>query len=294
MEHTTHVKSYYKHNTRRFLWFHRDQATKSIHQPLWKEASFTKKQAFLYSNQLILEEIIAYHQTDALTIIDLGCGVGSSIFYLLKQNPKAAAYYGITISRIQISMAFSHLKKYFIDTTSYTNTHFIEADFTDLPLTIPCVDIAFSIEAFVHATAPHLYFEQVSQKLKKGGKLILIDDFLNDCIDNSKLDNKEKKAIADFKYGWLANSLKTESELASIATASGLKLVESIDLTPLMRNNTFKHQCVRLAVTSFRWLYELLPRQSYYFRSWIGGSAKQFCLKRDLIRYKKITFEKIQ
>jgi len=292
LEHSKHLKKYYDNNTNRLLWFHRDEGTKSIHQPLWKEASFTKQEAFFYSNHLILQEIIDYQATTSLTVIDLGCGVGSSIFYLLEQNPKTAVYFGITISAIQISIASTRLRKQFLNTSTYASTHFIEADFTNLPSKIPSADIAYSIEAFVHATSAHLYFEQVSKKLKKGGKLILIDDFLNDSIESNMLDNKEKKAIADFKYGWLANSLKTETELINIASAYGLKLIGSTDLTPFMRNDTFKHRCVRLAVISFRWLYDFLPWKSYYFRSWIGGKGKQYCLKKGLIKYKKITFQR--
>ena len=146
---------------------------------------------------------------------------------------------------------------------------------------------------FVHASAAEKYLAQISKHLKKGGKLILIDDFLQDGITREKLSAKAQKAIADFEYGWMVNSLKTRSELAKIATNYNLQIIEEKDLTPYMRNGTLKHQWIRFLVLSFRWLYDLLPNKSPYFRSWIGGKGKQYCLKHGIVRYKKVVFEKI-
>lgn len=240
MEHSKKVKNYYEHNTRKFPWFHRDAATKSIHQPLWKEATFTKEEAFFYSNKLILEEIEAHRKASSLTIIDLGCGVGSSLFYLQEQLERNTTYYGVTISATQIAIATQRAKQLNLSTT----IHFIETDFTALPKVIPNIDIAFSIEAFVHASNADKYFKEISQKLNIGGKIILIDDFLNDEIDFNTLDKKGKQAITDFKYGWLVNSLKTKAELSNIATKYGLRIIEETDLTPLMRNNRLIHKWI--------------------------------------------------
>ena len=288
MHHTTKVKQYYEQNTRRFLFFKRD-STKSIHQPLWKEPTFTKEEAYAYANQLILEAIQQSTARTPLTIIDLGCGVGSSIFYLQKQVP-TATYYGITISEAQIAIAQKQAKQLLLQDT----VQFLTADFTNLPTEIPPINIAFSIEAFAHAADAEKYIEQISQKLKKGGKLILIDDFLNDTINLKQLDEKAKKALQDFQYGWLVNSLKTKKELTAMATKYGLRLIHETDLTPYMRNGTLKHKWIRFLVATFRWVYHLSPWQSYYFRSWIGGQAKQYCLKNQLIRYKKMVFEKVR
>lgn len=285
------VKGYYENNTRRFLWFQRDASTKSIHQPLWQKPNSSTKEAFNYSNQLVLEEIVNHKKDKSLTIIDLGCGVGSSIFYLLKELKITVIYYGVTISSTQIKIAQQHLQK--INAQKILPVHFIEADFTALPLTIPSIDIAYSIEAFVHAPSATAYFEQISKKLKLGGKLLLIDDFLNDAIVNQGLDKKGKRAVADFQYGWLANSLLTKKELSRIGQEYGLEIISETDLTPLMHNNTFKHKWIRFLVISLRWLYELSPWKSYYFRSWIGGKGKQYCLKKGIVKYKKIVFQKI-
>ncbi len=284
MNHATKVKHYYEQNTSRFLRFNRD-ATKSIHQPLWKEADFTQEEAYFYANELILEKIKNQAGNESLTILDLGCGVGSSVFYLQKKY--SAIYYGVTISEAQIAIASQRAKQLSL----LDQTQFIVADFTDLPNDIPKVDIAFSIEAFVHAPNAEAYFKQVSLKLKKGGKLILIDDFLNDTIDIERLDKKAQKAILDFKYGWLANSLHSTNELEQLAIKFGLRLIQETDLTPYMRNNTLKHKWIRFLVTAFRWVYELSPMKSYYFRSWIGGQAKQYCLKKGIVQYKKLVFK---
>ena len=285
----TTVERYYEDNTQRFLWFQRKAASKNIHQGLWKEAHYTNTEAFNYSNQLILQEVSGQKEDPSLKVIDLGCGVGSTIFYLLKHYP-SANYYGVSISETQISIA---QERFNTQKNLQANTHFITADFTKLPATLPPIDIAYSIEAFVHAPAPEQYFAAISQKLKKGGKLILVDDFLNDDFDWKQLDKKGKKALADFKYGWVANSLITSAMLQNIAAKYGLKIIKQIDLTPFMRNNTLKHKWIRFLVFSFRWLYQLSPWKSNYFRSWIGGKGKQYCLKNGMVKYQQIVLEKL-
>lgn len=290
MNHSKGVKNYYENNTRRFLRFHRDAATKSIHQPLWKEANFTLKEAVFYANELILTIIKNHPNKKNLKIIDLGCGVGSSLFYLENKLNQPANYIGISISETQIDIAQKELN----DLPKTNSTfQFITADFTQLPTSLPTIDIAFSIEAFVHASAPEKYLSAISPYLTKGGKLILIDDFLTDGVDTSTLDKKAQKAIADFKYGWMANSLITKTELVEVASNYDLNIIEEEDLTPYMRNNTLKHQWIRFLVVSFRWLYDLLPQKSAYFRSWIGGVGKQYCLRKGIIQYKKVLIEKV-
>ncbi|MFK7978768.1 MAG: class I SAM-dependent methyltransferase [Saprospiraceae bacterium] len=293
MNHSAGVKNYYEKNTRRFLRFHRDAATKSIHQPLWKELNFTLKEAVFYANKLIQKEIEDYPQKVDLTIIDLGCGVGSSLFYLVDNLKTTATYYGISISETQIDIAKNEVTYRKHKEQTIPNFHFIVADFTQLPSNIPTVDIAFSIEAFVHASAAEKYLAQISPYLKKGGKLILIDDFINNEVDRTTLDEVAQKALADFEYGWMVNSLKTTKKLGKIAANYGLQIIAEQDLTPYMRNNTLKHKWIRFLVFSFRWLYDLLPQKSAYFRSWIGGVGKQYCLRKGIVKYKKIVLEKV-
>ena len=263
-------------------------SNKSIHQPLWKEPNFTLEDAFFYSNKLVLDEIEAYSSNEKISVIDLGCGVGSSIFYLQERVKRPTIFYGVTISPTQVAIAKQRIAKLQL----IPSVSFIEADFTNLPATIPLVDIAFSIEAFAHAADAHQFFAQISQKLKNGGKLILVDDFLNDALDLSKLDQKGQQAIQDFKYGWLVNSLKTRKELSTIASNYNLKIIQEENLTPYMRNNSFKHKWISFLVTSFRWLYDLLPWKSFYFRSWIGGKGKQYCLRKKIVQYKHFVFQK--
>jgi len=287
------VKSYYENNTKRFLQFGRDAATKSIHQPLWKEADFTYSQALFYANELILQVIKTYPKKASLNIVDLGCGVGSSLFYLAKKLAPSTNYYGISISATQINIAKKELLKHSPKKEFKEHFHFLEADFTNLPPTLPQFDIAFSIEAFAHAPIAKNYFQQVAKSLKKGGKLVLIDDFLNDAVDFNQLNPKAKKAIADFKYGWMVESLLTQKELSKIAATFDLKIIEEEDLTPYMHNNTLKHKWIRFLVNSFRWVYDLSPRKSAYFRSWIGGVGKQYCLAKGMVKYRKVVLEKM-
>lgn len=289
MNHSEQVRQYYEKNTRRFLSFHSDAQTKSIHQPLWAEAGFSLERAINYSNELILQEVrslLDQNGKSSITIADLGCGVGSSLFYLSERLSGKSLFYGVSISRTQIEMAQKRAE-------SRPEMTFIEGDFLDLPKDLPEIDIAFSIEAFAHAASAERYFEQVGQKLKPGGRLILIDDFLNDAINAHHLAQKDKQHLEDFQYGWLIGSLKKQQELNKIATGNNLTLISSVDLTPYFKIYTLKNKWIRFWVTLLRPLYDRLPFSSPYFQSWIGGNGKQHCLQKGIIQYKMMVFEKM-
>ena len=102
MEHSKGVKNYYENNTLIFLRFHRDAATKNIHQPLWKESHFTLKEAVFYTNKLIQKAIENYPIKEPLNIIDLGCGVGSSLFTYLIMQQKASRFTGFLLVRSKL------------------------------------------------------------------------------------------------------------------------------------------------------------------------------------------------
>ena len=281
---TREVKTYYEQNTGIFLWLKGKGAYTNIHQALWAEQGFDLKQASNYSNQLILEEIEDYLQeksTDGIRVYDLGCGVGSVVFYLAKGIEKLKTITGLSISTKQIAIAKAELTQNIRD----PRISFVEADFLNLPAALPLADIAYSIEAFVHARDAVSYFNAIREKLLPGGKLILIDDFIASNVNETQLEEQDKRRLERFRYGWVLGSL--ESVTALQKRAKGFRLIKEVDLSPFLKVYTLKERLIRFGIK----LLHPFFKQSEYFKSLIGGDARQACLQRGLIEYKMLVFE---
>ncbi len=258
--------------------FGKDGQTKNIHQALWATGITSLEEASNYSNQLVFRELEEMN-IDRPQILDLGCGVGSSVFYIANHSAKANLT-GISISPTQIQLANQQRKKLEFE----DRCTFKEADFQQLPSLEP-VDMAYAIEAFVHSPNPSGFFEQVSKKLKSGGKLVLIDDFRSSRI---KISKTHQQNIQDFQEGWIAGGLITVGEAAALAKKVGLTLSKEQHLTPLMRIGRPRDKLFGILIFFFRkWM-----KKSTYFKMIVGGYAKQQCLKQNIINYNLLVFLK--
>ncbi|MEM7655436.1 MAG: methyltransferase domain-containing protein [Bacteroidota bacterium] len=165
---------------------------------------------------------------------------------------------------------------------------FQAADFLNLPDVAP-VDVAYAIEAFVHAADPARFFQQIGSQLSPGGKLVLVDDGLSERgATPERLSKQERQWLADFRAGWLAQSLISIEEAKQFAREAGLKLVSVDDLTPIMDIGRPRDQLIGLMIRiAGPWM-----RRSNYFKSLTGGYAKQQLLKKGVVRYQKLVFRK--
>ena len=278
------VKKYYEENTRKFIRFQPKLESQNIHQALWPPGIQTKTEAANHSNQLIFQEIEEYQKesrTNSLKILDLGCGVGGAVFYLAQKLGLAHKLYGLSISAVQIEYA----KRISTQFNLHEQCSFIEADFHQLPESLPEIDLAYAIEAFVHAYDANQFFEQVSEKLKPGGRLILIDDFL---ADRNSLKSADEQAIERFRYGWVLGSLLTIEQVKHLANKHKLKCTKMLDLTAWLKVYTLKERLIRLYVQLMR----PFLKRSIYFKSLVGGDARQYCLQKGLVQYRILVFEK--
>lgn len=278
------VQSYYDNNTRRFLRHGQHDGTRNIHQPLWPAGVRSVEQAVNHSNELLLRELSALRQRFAgeeLQVLDLGCGVGASLFYLADRSPQPTAFRGITISQVQAEIAAAHAAR-----PTGAVCAFEQGDFLNLPA-MPPVHLAYSIEAFVHARDAGAFFAQAAGALAPGGRLVIIDDVLADRGD-AILSFRERSWLADFRSGWFADSLMTENKISQLALATGLQLQLSENLTPYLRLGRPRDKLIGLA----RLLAGPYMRRSLYLRALSGGYAKQQCIKAGVVQYRRLVFER--
>jgi len=102
-------------------------------------------------------------------LVDLGCGMGATMRYALKQYKNVMAY-GVTLSHFQIEKGNALLKgeNGIILKENYNNTTFQSQTF----------DSAIAIESFCHSGHNKTALKEAHRILKPGGRLVIADAFL--------------------------------------------------------------------------------------------------------------------
>ena len=274
------VKNYYDNNTKWFLRFGQKAQVTNIHQALWPEEVNHPKEAFNYVNELIYQHLVE-SPTLIKNVLDLGCGLGSSLIYLAHRIPEETQLNGVTISTRQQIQATKTLQ----DLDLNHRCQIYEASFLQLPPQIQRIDFAYAIEAFVHASDARRFFQEVARVLSPGGQLIIIDDFVN---EKGKTNPKADRYLQIFRKGWMLGSLLSIEEIQAIAQEEGFLMANNQNLTPYLDLNRFRDKLLAWYVKIFR----PILNSSTYFLSLSGGDARYQCLKKEWIDYRILTFTK--
>lgn len=270
------LAEWYDRNTRVFLTVGRGAEAGGLHRELWGPGVTDVVGAVQHVNDLILAHVAALG-VDAPHLVDLGCGVGGALVYLLSRTPGTGV--GITLSGAQVTLARARVAA--ADLTA--RVQIAQGDFTHPPDVGPA-DLAFSCEAFVHGPDPAGTFLAARRLLRPGGLLVLVDDFLTRPID--ALGPGEQATVARFVDGWRLGSLILPDRAQTLADAAGLDLVSDRDLTPLLRLGRPRDRWVALWVR----LLGQLPITHPYWQSLVGGDALQTCLATGLVTYRMLVF----
>ncbi|MGQ4809318.1 hypothetical protein NKDENANG_02734 [Candidatus Entotheonellaceae bacterium PAL068K] len=276
------VKTYYDKNTKRFVKHHESGAVDALHRAVWGPGTTTQEEAFQYVNQLLLQVIqdLAPHFPTPLRVLDLGCGVGGSLFYLAHRLPLKSV--GVSLSAVQIELANQKAQTLRLE----NQCSFIEADFLHLPALEPQPAV-FAIESFVHCLDAERFFSVAASLIPSGGRLIICDDFLA-VPAHHRLDRKAKRFLAEFRRGWHVRSLITTAQAQTFAASAGLTLIDNRDLTPYLALRRPWDRLIAVCVN----VGHQLPLRSPWWLSWLGGHAIQRCLLSGLVAYRFVVFAK--
>src|SRR3954468_15295911 len=264
----TAVSEYYDANTRKFLLSGGDRA---IHRELWGPGVTSSREAVNHTHALVLDELAP----DDRWVLDLGCGVGAAALYLARQ--RAVDVVGVSISPEQVRLAERFAAR---ERSLQGRVRFETADFTALPDDVAGFDLAFAIEAFVHADDAAAFFAQAADALRPGGALVIVDDV--------RTGERHDPALDDFIAGWHAPSVVTVAEAEALAAGAGLTLVASRDLSPLQRLGRPRDRLIRAIVPLLR----RLRGRSAWAQSMVGGDALQHCHRAGLLEYRLLRFER--
>ena len=201
-----------------------------------------------------------------LRVLDLGCGVGSSLCYLAEHTLIQGT--GVTLSPVQARLAQQRVH----DLGMTDRIRCVEADYCDLPDDVGVVDLAYAIESFVHGPDPNRFFAECSRRVRPRGLLVICDDFRRTTTDPAAPATVER-----FRRGWHINTLVERGELRAVAASAGFEHELTVDLTSYLELDRVIAALVALA----GWLPAVERRYDHL----IGGSALQKCLSMGWIGY---------
>jgi SAM-dependent methyltransferase len=162
---------------------------------------------------------------------------------------------------------------------------FAEGDFTSVPLANESLDAIYSVEAVVHAPEPERYFQEASRLLRRGGKLILVDDYRAARL----LSKDETKWLEAYVNGWHVPGVTTVEQADEFAGRYGLRLTKNDELTLHLRLRTLPDP----VANALLFLGSHLPIKHAILPSMLGSMALQQCLHKRVIEYRFLVFEKI-
>lgn len=278
------VAEYYDRNTRRFLLVGRAGESYAIHRQLWGPGVDTPAEAAAHVNHLLVREIEVHCAAPPVRVLDLGCGVGGTVFHLARALP-ACRVTGITISPRQVEMARGLAARQGLS----SRCDFRLGDFTALPEAPPgdAAEVAVAVESFVHAPRREDFMAVAAGQLAEGGLLLVVDDFL--AAEEERLPPAMRREVALFRKGWRVPGLCTPEALKASARVAGLAPLDSLDLTGLIRTGRPRDRLIGLLAPLFSGAGLVgIP----FFGNMIGGNALQRGIRGGGIRYRMELFRK--
>lgn len=211
------VKDYYDYTINLYkVFWHGD--TRAVHCGIWDKDTKNLHEALLNTNKFLADQA---NIKSGDKVLDAGCGVGGSVFWLLKNKSIRAV--GITISKKQLNKAKELQKRLGIQgeiefyLKDYSKTNFPDASF----------DIVWAIESVCHAISKRDFLKEAHRLLKPGGRLVIADGFL----EHEPSNTLEKKKLANFLKGLVLDNLVTATEFECSMNDIGFTNIKNMDKT---------------------------------------------------------------
>ncbi len=273
------IRRYYDRHTPAFVRFGQGGQFGAIHRAVWAPETITRSKAFRYVEDRIADHIHRFGlNTKTTHLVDLGCGVGSSLVYLAEQlNVRGT---GITLSSLQAKLAETRIR----EAGFSQRLRCIEGDYCRLPHDVAVADLAYAIESFVHGPSPRAFFEQCRRLLRADGWLVICDDFRRPMSTRLGFETIER-----FCRGWHINALLQPAELVALAHEAGFAHHSTHDLTPFIEITRPRDRIIDALA---KILVALPPMEARYDHL-VGGSALQRCLREGWIGYDLAFFRRL-
>ena len=108
-------------------------------------------------------------KTEKTNLVDLGCGMGGSMRYMLKKNKLISAF-GVTLSEFQVNKGNALLKG--------LNGSILKQNYNHTLFKTETFDAAIAVESFCHSDHSKNAIKEAYRILKPNGILVIVDAFL--------------------------------------------------------------------------------------------------------------------
>jgi cyclopropane fatty-acyl-phospholipid synthase-like methyltransferase len=265
------VADYYDSNTRRFLALGGGARSHSIHRALWGPGVTDNDAAANQVNVLIGDLVESLPVSADFSLLDLGCGVGGTLFELARRFPQSKLH-GVTISKRQCTLAQG-----FADRLGFASRcMFHHGDFESIDLGMSA-DVAIAVESMVHAQSMSAFLASAFRHLASGGTLVVVDDFI---AAREQPDGTALEIFSDFCEGWRLSSLTRVPVFVRAAESTGFDLVETRDLSPLIRLDRRRDRLIAVIGPLLR-RFTRVP----VFANLVGGAALTRGLRTGNLAY---------
>ena len=178
---------------------------------------------------VIHERILAaVRPLSAPRVVDAGCGLGGTIFYLHRHL--GGEYHGLTLSETQRARAHREAGRRGVAHDCRFHRRSYDSPLTDL---VPGgADLVIAIESLAHSSDPRLTIANWASALRPGGRLVVVDDVPLDALADGDDD------FVGFRTGWQCPAIARRGTIVTSLSENGLALESEEDLTPLVRQRS--------------------------------------------------------
>jgi len=247
--------------------------SRSLHYGIWDEGVKSFAESLENTNRVMMD-ICGISAGDK--ILDAGCGVGGTAFYLNKV--KNAEVTGISLSEKQIQLA----SEYAVKNNLSPKVSFEVMDFTRTTFPDETFDIVWACESVCQAADRKAFIAESYRVLKKGGRLIICDYFL-------PYDDQKDRHLWIRKWcdAWAVSGLVTLDDFREGLILSGYNDIRSFDYTTKIIRSSRRMYLSSLAGALPSEIYNLFhPKVSRFAkRHYRSGYYQYKALKAGLWKY---------
>lgn len=216
-------------------------------------------------------------------ILDAGCGVGGSSFWLAENIGCTTT--GITLSASQVLDA----QKIAAQLNLSDKTHFLLEDYCKTGFNTGSFDVVWALESQCHAADKAAFYREAFRLLRPNGRLVIAEYFLN-------INDEVTQQDVDIR-AWYDNiaipNLLTWQEHEAMAEQAGFKAATVQNINPNVHRsllNAFEH-CEKW-LPAAKWLNRLGIVNKVQVGNVLGTAGQYRAWAKDLWFYGLAVFEK--
>ena len=200
----------------RLLWLNPDNL--AVHFGYTDQSTRSHTDALKNMNRVLADRV---QIQPGERVLDAGCGVGGSSFWLAKERDAEAV--GITLAAGQVRKARSYAARRRLT----DRVRFEVADFTDTPFPDASFDVVWAVESLCHAPRKAAFYQEAARLLRPGGRVV-VADFVR---AGRPLDPTGERLLHEWLSGWAVPDIDTPDEHIAHLDAAGFSKAQLDDVT---------------------------------------------------------------